>query len=1159
MAAPTEMAQAQVPASTTSASDAASDPKMTKLPTKIRKRAPKACLSCRARKVRCDVSQRGRPCMNCYLDSETCVVTGRASRFRRAQREGAENVQASYPPYSPTAAPPTAISAETVVKSRLDGQPIPLASPPARHNINEAPRDQVPAPASTQPVGQPQHPGARQQGDSPYTHVSGTTEQPSETADASHSSHSQRHDHDRHARATDPARMPSGGAAGASAGSSSTPFASTTFPSSNTLFSLNSQASAHWATNNHDNSSNDRSSNSLGLNSDVTYSYYPFLTIGNLPNIPAQDVNYLELQGCLRVPTRRILDEFVQQYFLHVHPLLPMLNEGDFWDMYCGPAASNDTMSLLLFQSMIFASCNFVSRNSIKALGYTSIRTARAALYRRAKLLHDLDTELSPLAISQAALLLSFWSPPATPGLRKPNAAWLSIAIQHAKTAEAHHYASFSPSATGIFDGSPSPCPSSASASSPPNQHAQGHNPYHNGQQQQRQQSRHQSQQQKQQQQDHQYALAAKKQNTLKRLWWCCIIRDRVMGLGMRRPLHLTRAHFDPDAAPNCPALGVPDLADEISRSRVYPPATKRSLAEVLEQLVELCVVLTDVLVLVFPLDDSPGWGREMRAEERARVRDGKIALRRWYKDVTLRFPMGGGRDASRNAGGRGGRGSEFQHDSVILYTNLMYMYYHSSRVVLSHHEVLHLAITAAAPSFDTIPTRDLAIIGENRHELQDAASGVTECLRELIQLRLARWLPISAVACTALPLVLHILDVKLSAPSTPFSKQSPSSSGDPNTSSAVKQNRLNILIEAMKTYQPQYDGVDQVSETIRHIVNLAQLDLPPTAPTRPISDWTDILASQPSSYLRLALTMDLSLSKGRLPEDRDFPASLRGLFTGGFNPLKSLLENKKRLDDEYAAMASSSAGGAGGMGMNMNLNMGMGMGMGMDGSLSSAYADTLGNSHSFLGSIDTTGATANMSMLQAVDFESGTLRPSLFNLQPGTVTAIPSDEDTDSPGSAQGNSPVGLPDEMSPHQQGNHTNNNGHGHGHGRSGSMDVDMDANMSRMSLHQNQNQQPRPPSEGIAGLSSEVLAASFSLDDNTSPNAGGGFDSMYLDDVDHEGVGGGEGEQGAGDWMEKAWEEIGQAVEDNKADRDSTRALLEALRDGDLGEAVAAAGC
>lgn len=52
-----------------------------KYPPRVRKRARKACLYCRSRKVRCDVSQKGPPCMNCYLDDETCVVTGRASRW----------------------------------------------------------------------------------------------------------------------------------------------------------------------------------------------------------------------------------------------------------------------------------------------------------------------------------------------------------------------------------------------------------------------------------------------------------------------------------------------------------------------------------------------------------------------------------------------------------------------------------------------------------------------------------------------------------------------------------------------------------------------------------------------------------------------------------------------------------------------------------------------------------------------------------------------------------------------------------------------------------------------------------------------------------------------------------------------------------------------
>ncbi|EEY17793.1 conserved hypothetical protein [Verticillium alfalfae VaMs.102] len=626
----------------------------------------------------------------------------------------------------------------------------------------------------------------------------------------------------------------------------------------------------------------------------------------------------------------------------------------------------------------------FVSRQSIKALGYPTIRAARASFYRRAKLLYDLETESSPLSIAQAALLLTHWSAPASHSFRKPNTQWLAIAIQNAKTAEAHHY-----------DAAP-----------------------------------------------------AHIQNTLKRLWWCCITRDRIMGLGIRRPLQITRAHFDFDKNS---ILGYADLSDEIERSRVYNPGTKRCLAEILEQLVELCVVLTDILILVFPIDDSPGWGRELKAEEQDKLREYKLDLRRWYKSATLRFPMfGGGSVARMNAGGGG---KEFQHDSVILYTNLMYMYYHS------------------------IPSRDLAVIGENRHELQDAASGVTECLKELIHLRLARWLPISAVACTALPLVLHILDVKLSSSAQ---RSSGSSAIDPNTQSALKQHRLNILIEAMKTYQPQYDGVDLVSETIRHIVNLAQIDPPADgannqADGSAISDWTDILASQPSSYLRLALTMDLALSKGRLPEDGDFPVSLRGLFTGGFNALRTLIEQKR---NEAAAAAAAAA--------------------------------AMAQNHLF----------SHASALHAVDFDAGTLRPSLFNLQPGVVTAVHSDEDTSttSPASAGDHSVESTTDATSPHQV--------------YDLAMDIDMMGGGS-----------DGMPSDGIAGLAAEVMAA-FPLH-GVSPSSGGDSDGMYFDGSEQRGE--------AAKWMDGAWADMA-AGEEERADRDTARALLEALKQGEVGDVV-----
>jgi hypothetical protein len=67
-----------------------------------------------------------------------------------------------------------------------------------------------------------------------------------------------------------------------------------------------------------------------------------------------------------------------------------------------------------------------------------------------------------------------------------------------------------------------------------------------------------------------------------------------------------------------------------------------------------------------------------------------------------------------------------------------------SARVALSHYEVLKTAVAAASPNLAS-NLKEFSNIYENRHELQDAACGMTECLKELIQLKLARWLPISA------------------------------------------------------------------------------------------------------------------------------------------------------------------------------------------------------------------------------------------------------------------------------------------------------------------------------------------------------------------------------------------------------------------------------
>lgn len=760
---------------------------------KMRKRAPKACLSCRSRKVRCDVSQRGRPCMNCYLDNETCVVTGRASRLR-GQRGENDNAQTSYPPYS-TEECVHGRTSEDVVNSRINGQPPSLGA----DGENGTPLRDI-----SNPMGQPEHqtsPGVETE----KWNGPGVSQQNMPNLLNEQCAN----------RITSP--IPS--------------IQETSTLPLNTFNSFMTPEIPLWV-----------GDQRIAVNADVTYSYYPFINISNLHNIMPQDVNYLESQGCLRVPTRAILDEFVQQYFLHIHPIMPVINEGDFWDMYCNQSFTEPTekISLVFFQALLFSSCNFVSKSSIKALGFPSIRVARATFYRRTKLLFDFDTETSLVSLAQTALLLSFWATNWSLAAKKLNSTWLGIAIQNAKSSDAHLYA-VKPTYSAITD---------------PLQH--------------------------------------KKQNILKRLWWCCLIRDRILALGVRRSLQISRAHFDLDANTG---LGYADLADEVDRSKVYNSETKRCLIEIFVQLGELSSVLTDLITLVFPLDDVPGWDRQLGSEGAASLSECKAALRRWYKGATLRFPMFGGGSIPRMSSTNG---KQYQHDSVILYTNLMYMHYHSARAALCHHEVLQLAVACTSPNLSS-NLREFSKIYENRHELQDAACSVTECLKELIQLRLARFLPISAVACTALPLVLHIIDVKLSSLNK-TKNNSPSS--DPNM--AAKQHRLNILIEAMKTYQPQYDGVDYISETIRHIINIAQLDTPSNAglglssfnhdgKQPSISDWTDILASQPGYYLRLAMTMDLCFSKGRLVEETDFPASLRGLFAADFSSIRALVTNGKR------------------------------------------------------------------------------------------------------------------------------------------------------------------------------------------------------------------------------------------------------------------------
>lgn len=100
----------------------------------------------------------------------------------------------------------------------------------------------------------------------------------------------------------------------------------------------------------------------------LAYPSYSFLQAPTIRSIFNQDRKFLIAQGCFTLPQRWILDEFIRHYFLHVHPMLPMLNEAEFWTAYDGERPHNDPtgkVPMIVMQAILFV-CASVSPEGVQ-------------------------------------------------------------------------------------------------------------------------------------------------------------------------------------------------------------------------------------------------------------------------------------------------------------------------------------------------------------------------------------------------------------------------------------------------------------------------------------------------------------------------------------------------------------------------------------------------------------------------------------------------------------------------------------------------------------------------------------------------------------------------------------------------------------------------
>ncbi|KAM5356478.1 hypothetical protein ACJ41O_003124 [Fusarium nematophilum] len=526
--------------------------------------------------------------------------------------------------------------------------------------------------------------------------------------------------------------------------------------------------------------------------SEVLFSASQFLTLRDISTLPEQDVQFLELNGCFHLPTRPVQDEFVHQYFLYVHPCYPLIDEAEFWDLYLNRPrreGTSSTMSLLVFQAMLFASSAFVSPAVLKNAGYSGVKVARNIFHRRAKLLFDLGGEGDAFTKAQAALLLTFQFSAAEP---HTGSLWLSAAVQNAIVAQAHTF------------------------------QAPGSDP----------------------------ALKRRR----KRLWWSICWRDRVLTLGLRKPLQITPSSFNVKLDP----LAQEDFADETHQSVVYDPKTKRHLTEILNFQCRLGVILTEALTIAYgPSAFDPTYSLDNFSSTLSQIRTARSRLTRWKEEAEASFYVFLS-DSNTNR-------------SLTLFSSLLYLYAHAAQIALGNHETV--VIERLQKGVTVLDDSRLRSIGE---ELSHATAETTRLVRHIVRQGLTQHLPISVIAYIAFPLMLSSLDDKISSA---------------RSESESDQTISHCHAQAMHLCSKRFEGAEDISRMITQILHSAPIQLPrrlfegnhaqggggggiPPSPRGKSSSgarWDEIFVTR--LYLRLRLSLDYALVTGKPPKETDLPS----------------------------------------------------------------------------------------------------------------------------------------------------------------------------------------------------------------------------------------------------------------------------------------------
>ncbi|KAJ5339102.1 hypothetical protein N7541_011070 [Penicillium brevicompactum] len=424
---------------------------------------------------------------------------------------------------------------------------------------------------------------------------------------------------------------------------------------------------------------------------------------GSLPDyirgLPArllkEDIDYLAIKGALTIPDETLRNELLKSYIHYVHTYMPLLDLEEFLQTI----VQNDgihRISLLLFQAVMFAGVAFIDMKHLQAAGYQTRKAARKVFFQRARLLYDFDYEVDRISLVQSLLLMTYWYE--TPDDQKDTWHWMGVSLSLAHTIGLHR--------------------------DPGNSR-----------------------------------MDVRRQRMWKRIWWSTYTRDRLIALGMRRPMRVKDDDCD------VPMLSLddfefhpfsPEIVAMVGNSEILQNVNhQRELALMFIEKAKLCLCVSHVLSAQYSVLSHKFGGTmettmmlvpKKSTAETFEVRSCDQELEDWLANLPIETQY----SASN--------GSKLSEANEVLHSHraLLKMVYLTTSSALHRPQVL-----PAMP----YPSTDAELQDISRNKVRFAAVEITAIAQDLHTLDLTRYYPTTGVTVLLPAVIIHLLDIKSTDP----------------------------------------------------------------------------------------------------------------------------------------------------------------------------------------------------------------------------------------------------------------------------------------------------------------------------------------------------------------------------------------------------------